>query len=382
MTTSMTSRAVAAPDFRPGLEGVIAFQTEIAEPDRDGGALRYRGVDIEALVGRATFGDVWALLVDGRFGQGLPPAEPFPIPVHSGDVRVDVQAALAMLAPIWGYRPLLDVSDDEAREQLARVSVMALSYVAQSARGLHLPAIPQRRIDQCETITERFMTRWRGEPDPVHVQAVDAYWVSAAEHGLNASTFTARAIASTGADVAACLSGAIGAMSGPLHGGAPARVLPMIEEVERTGDAAAVVRRILDSGQRLMGFGHRVYRAEDPRARVLRRTCAELRAPRHEVAAALEQAALAELRERRPDRTIETNVEFWAAVILDFAEVPPPMMPAMFTCARTAGWCAHILEEKRTGRIVRPSARYIGPPPRTPDEVEGWAELGQPEPVG
>jgi citrate synthase len=281
-----------------------------------------------------------------------------------------------MLAPIWGYRPLLDSSDAEARAELARASVMALSYVAQSARGIHQPAVPQHRIDQCSTITERFMTRWRGDPDPAHVKAVDSYWVSAAEHGLNASTLTARVIASTGADVAACLSGAIGAMSGPLHGGAPARVLPMIEEVERTGDATAMVRRILDGGQRLMGFGHRVYRAEDPRARVLRRIGKELGAPRHDVAVALERAALAELRERRPNRVIETNVEFWAAVILDFAQVPQHMMAAMFTCARTAGWSAHIMEQKRTGRLVRPAARYVGPAPRRPQDVEGWNELG------
>src|SRR5919197_5356615 len=324
------------PGFKSGLEGHIAFRTEIAEPDKDGGALRYRGVDIEDLVGHVTFGNVWALLVDGRFGPGLPPAEPFPIPVHTGDVRVDVQAALAMLAPYWGYRPLLDITPDEARDQLARASVMALSYVAQSARGIGVPAVPQKRIDECRTITERFMTRWRGEPDPAHIQAVDAYWVSACEHGMNASTFTARVIASTGADVAAALSGAIGAMSGPLHGGAPARVLPMIEEVERTGDPEGLVKSILDRRDRLMGFGHRVYRAEDPRARVLRRTCLELKAPRYEAAAALEQAALSILRERRPDHPIETNVEFWAAVILDFAEVPPHMMPAMFTSARTA----------------------------------------------
>ena len=182
-------------DYSPGLEGVIAFETEIAEPDKDGGALRYRGVDIEDLASHVTFGNVWALLVDGKFGPGLPPAEPFPIPVHTGDVRVDVQAALAMLAPVWGYRPLLDISDEEAREQLARAAVMALSYAAQSARGLSTPAIPQSRIDQSETIIERFMTRWRGEPDPAHIKAVDAYFVSAAEHGMNASTFTARVVA-------------------------------------------------------------------------------------------------------------------------------------------------------------------------------------------
>ncbi|MEZ5091043.1 MAG: citrate synthase 2 [Micropruina sp.] len=365
------------PDgFNPGLEGVVAFTTEIAEPDKDGGALRYRGVDIEDLVdNRVTFGDVWALLVDGRFGDGLPPAEPFPLPIHTGDVRVDVQAGLAMLAPIWGYRPLLDIDGETARQHLARASVMALSYVAQSARGIYQPAVPQRVIDECSTVTERFMTRWQGEPDPRHVEAIDAYWVSAAEHGMNASTFTARVIASTGADVAAALSGAIGAMSGPLHGGAPARVIPMIEEAERTGDAGAVVRGILDHKEKLMGFGHRVYRAEDPRARVLRATAKRLGAPRYEVAAALEQAALAELRERRPDRAIETNVEFWAAVILDFAGVSAKMMPAMFTCGRTAGWCAHILEQKTLGKLVRPSAIYVGPAPRSPQEVEGWNEI-------
>jgi len=359
-------------DFKPGLEGVIAFETEIAEPDKEGGALRYRGVDIEDLVGQVSYGNVWGLLVDNEFNPGLPPAEPFPLPVHSGDVRVDVQSALAMLAPAWGFRQLLDIDDDETRDNLARASVMALSFVAQSARGIGLPMVPQAEIDKAQTIVERFMIRWRGEPDPRHVQAIDAYWTSAAEHGMNASTFTARVVASTGADVAACLSAAVGAMSGPLHGGAPSRVLHMLEGVEETGDADAYVKGVLDRGERLMGFGHRVYRAEDPRARVLRRTAHELGAPRYEIAAALEKAALTELRARRPDRVLETNVEFWAAVVLDFAEVPPHMFTPMFACARTAGWSAHILEQKRTGRLIRPAARYIGEGPRKPQDVAGW----------
>lgn len=359
-------------EFVPGLEGVIAFETEIAEPDKDGGSLRYRGVDIEDLVGRVSFGHLWGLLVDGEFNPGLPPAEPFPIPVHSGDVRVDVQSAIAQLAPVWGLQPLLDISDKQARDDLARVSVQGLSFVAQAARGLGAPMVPEARIDEAKTIVERFMVRWRGEPDPKHVQAVDAYFVSAAEHGMNASTFTSRVIASTGADVAASISGAMGAMSGPLHGGAPSRVLGMIEEIENTGDAAGYVKGVLDSGERLMGFGHRVYRAEDPRARVLRRTAKELDAPRYEVAAALEDAALTELRERRPDRILETNVEFWAAIVLDYAEVPAHLFTSMFTCARLAGWSAHVLEQKKTGRLVRPSAKYIGPGPRTPEQVPGW----------
>jgi citrate synthase len=362
-------------DFRPGLEGVVAFETEIAEPDREGGSLRYRGVDIEDLVGHVTFGRVWGLLVDNDFTPGLAPAEPYPIPVHSGDIRVDVQSSLATLAPAWGMRPLLDISDQQARDDLARASVLTLSFVAQSARGPGLPAIAQERVDESDNIVERFMIRWRGDPDPRHVKAVDAYWTSAAEHGMNASTFTARVIASTGADVAAAMSGAVGAMSGPLHGGAPARVLHMIEEVERTGDAAGYVREALDHHERLMGFGHRVYRAEDPRARVLRRTAKELDAPRYEVAVALEEAALAELHARRPDRVLATNVEYWAAIVLDFAEVPAHMFASMFTCARTAGWSAHILEQKKTGRLVRPSARYVGPKARPVRDVPGAAAV-------
>jgi citrate synthase len=358
-------------DFKPGLEGVIAFETQIAEPDREGGALRYRGVDIEDLVGQVSYGHVWGLLVDNSFTPGLPPAEPYPIPVRSGDIRVDVQSALAMLAPVKGMRPLLDISDEQARDDLARASVMTLSFVAQSARGTSLPVIPQERVDESSNIVERFMIRWRGDPDPRHVKAIDAYWTSAAEHGMNASTFTARVIASTGADVAAALSGAVGAMSGPLHGGAPARVLHMVEEVERIGDATRYVKAELDKGERLMGFGHRVYRAEDPRARVLRRTAKELNAPRYEVAVALEEAALTELHARRPDRVLATNVEYWAAVILDFAEVPSHMFTALFTCARTAGWSAHILEQKATSRLIRPSARYVGPKARPVKEVPG-----------
>jgi citrate synthase len=355
-----------------GLEGVVAFATEIAEPDKEGSALRYRGVDIEELVGRVPFEKIWGLLVDNAYEPGLPPAEPYPLPVHSGDIRVDVQSAIAMLAPAWGMHQLYDIDDDQARADLARCAVMVLSYVAQAARGLGQPMVQQSEVDKATTIAERFMIRWRGEPDPSHIKAIDAYWSSAAEHGMNASTFTARVVASTGADAAASLSAAVGAMSGPLHGGAPSRVLHMIEEVERRGDASSYVKELLDDGQRLMGFGHRVYRAEDPRARVLRRTAQELGAPRYEVAQALEKAALAELRARRPDRVLETNVEFWAAIVLDYAHVPPHMFTSMFTCARTAGWSAHILEQKRTGRLIRPSATYVGPPARKADEVDGW----------
>ena len=351
-------------EVQSGLEGIVAFATEIAEPDRDGDALRYRGVDIEELVGKVPFEQVWGLLVDDSLLPGLQPAAPCPLSFRSGDPRADMQAALAALGPQWGFQPVLDSSDEQARDDLARASVMALSFVAQSARGFGRPPVPQSEIDTARSIAERFLTRWRGEADPSHVRAIDAYWTAAAEHGMSSSTFTARVITSTGADVAAALSAAVGALSGPLHGGAPARVLTQLEEVEALGDASAYVKAKLDRGERIMGFGHRVYRAEDPRARVLRRIMHELGSPRIEVAEALERAALEELQARRPQRILATNIEFWAAVVLDFAEVPPELYTPMFGCARVAGWSAHILEQKREGRMIRPSAKYVGAPPR------------------
>ena len=273
----MTTTPANGADFVPGLEGVVAFHTAIAEPDRDGGSLRYRGVDIDDLVGNVGFEDVWALLVDDEFGAQLPIDTSGPA-FSSGDVRVDVQASLPLLAPARGFGPLLDITDEQARDHLAQTTAAVLSYAAHSARG-DRPAVSTKRLEDCSTVVERFMTSWLGEPSPEQVQAIDAYWVSAAEHGMNASTFTARVVASTAADVPACITGAIGSMSGPLHGGAPARVLPMVKEVEANGDPFGLVSGILDRKERLMGFGHRVYRAEDPRARVLRRTCRELNAP-------------------------------------------------------------------------------------------------------
>jgi citrate synthase len=147
-------------------------------------------------------------------------------------------------------------------------------------------------------------------------------------------------------------------------------VLKMLDEVEQAGDAERYVKELLDRGERLMGFGHRVYRAEDPRARVLRAAARRIGSSRLEVAEALEQAALAELQARRPDRVLATNVEFWSAVVLDFAEVPPELFTPMFTCARTAGWSAHILEQKREGRLIRPTAKYVGPGPRPLSELQ------------
>ena len=353
-------------DFKPGLEGVVAFQTEIAEPDREGGALRYRGVDIEELVGEVPYEKVWGLLVDENLEPGMPDPEPYGPVSLTGNAPADLQAETARLSAVWGLKKLVDLDAEQAREDLARLSAQMMSVVAKSA-AVHdgrEPA-PDDVVAQGQTAAEKFLLRWRGEADPKHVKAIDTYWICTAEHGLNASTFTARITASTGADCGAAMSAAVGALSGPLHGGAPARVLPMLDEVASTGDPESYVRDLLSRHGRIMGFGHRVYRAEDPRSRVLKRTAKELGSPRIEIAEALEEAALAALRELKPDYVIATNVEFYSAVVLDVAEVPPDLTPAMFACARVAGWAAHILEEKRTGRLIRPSAQYIGPTSRS-----------------
>jgi citrate synthase len=353
-------------DFKPGLEGVVAVETSIAAPDREGGALRYRGYDIEELVGRYPYENVWGLLVDDDIDSKMPDPEPYVPKDLTGNAPADLQSELAHLAGVWKLKKLVDIDDEQARDDLGRLSAQTMDIVARAAAVAdgRDPA-PDEVVAQGETAAEKFLLRWRGEANPDHVKAVDTYWICTAEHGLNASTFTARVVASTGADCGAAMSAAVGGLSGPLHGGAPARVLPMLDEVARTGDPEAYVRNILAQHGLIMGFGHRVYRAEDPRSQILKRVAQEVGSPRLEVAEALEEAALAALREYKPDYVIATNVEFYSAVLLDAAEVPPDLTPAMFACSRVAGWSAHILEQKRTGRLFRPADRYVGPGPRS-----------------
>ena len=212
-------------EFKPGLEGVVAFETQIAEPDREGGALRYRGVDIEELVGQYHYEQVWGLLVDESFELG--DARPGAVRAEAPDRATrpsDLQAETARLSSEWALGKLDDISDEEARDDLGR-----LSRADDGDRRRSRPASPTATpiacrsdvVAQGETAAEKFLLRWRGEADPRHVKAIDTYWICTAEHGLNASTFTARIVASTGADCGAAISAAVGALSGPLHGGAP-----------------------------------------------------------------------------------------------------------------------------------------------------------------
>ena len=320
--------SVDVDDFRPGLEGVVAFETEIAEPDKEGSALRYRGVDIEELVGRYPFEKVWGLLVDESFEPGMPQAERIELQDPSGSVDGrpagrprDARAEVGAEAARRHRRP-------SRRATTSRGSRPRRSRSSRRRRAATGPPVPESEVDQGENAAAQFLIRWRGEADPRHVTAVDTYWVSAAEHGLNASTFTARIAASTGADCAAAMSSAVGALSGPLHGGAPTRVLKMLDEVEASGRrrrVRATTCSTAASGSWVSAIASTAPRIRAPASCAGRRS--ELGSPRVEVAEELERAALAALREKSPDRVLETNVEFWAAVVLEIAEIPPADVP-------------------------------------------------------
>jgi citrate synthase len=239
------------------------------------------------------------------------------------------------------------VGHERLRDDLARATVLMLSFVARGARGDDVPAVHQKDIDDAGSVAGRFLVRWRGETTAEHVAAVDAYLTAVAEHGLTPSTRTARLGAARGADAAACLSAAVAVSSGALGGGASVRALRLIESAEELGDAETAVAAQFDNGSRLWGFGHSSGACVDPRADMLRALCARTGVPRFEVAVAVEKASVAALEDRlRDDAACGANVMFWGAVLLDSVGVPARMFPAMFACGRAAGWSAHIIDQR------------------------------------
>ena len=360
-----------------GLEGVIAFDTEIAEPDKEGGALRYRGVDIEELVGACRSRRSGACSWTAPTSPACRPPSRIRSPCARATRAWTSRPPSRCSRPEWGLGQLIDIGDEEARDHLARVSVMALSFVAQSARGIGQPAGAAARGGQGAVdpgaLPDPLARRGGPEPRQGDRRLLDLrrrarherLHLHRAHRRVHRRRRGRRAVGAAWALSPARFTAAL-----------PRACCTMLDGVEETGDAERYVKDMLDRGDRLMGFGHRVYRAEDPRARVLRRTAREIGAPRLEVAERLEAAALAELKARKPDRVLATNVEFWSAVVLDYAHVPPELFTPLFSCARVAGWSAHIMEQKREGRLIRPSARYVGPPPRSATSVNGGAARG------
>jgi citrate synthase len=351
-----------------GLNDMEAFASSITEVDPGGAVLRYRGVDVEELVGAARFDAVWGLLVDDSLRPGLDAVAETPKTIRAGDPLVDLQCSLAALGPRHGMRYLTDIDDEEARRDLALVSSQAFLTAADLARDPTGP--PTRPL--AGGIVDQFIAMWAGHADPARTKAIEAFLIVFADNGTSASTLTARVAASTGASAGSCIAAAVGTLSGPRHGGATTDVMAMFKAIQRKGDAKAWISAALDRGQRIPGFGHAVYRNEDPRARILRGIAREQSPTAYELAEEIERAAIGELTSRRPARGLRANADFWAMVVLEGAGVPESLVASLLACARMAGWSAHILEQKRVNRLIRPLSAYTGHPPRRLDQVAGF----------
>jgi len=370
-TDGAAAPAAPAADERPyspGLEGVIAGETALSQVDGARGRLLYRGYRIGDLVERGTYASVANLLWTGDWepGHRLPTAE---VPPAVLDILralppdAKPMDALRTAVSAWGAtQPLPWPPTVEHARALTAFSPSALAAFARLRSGQE-PIDPDPSLD----LVEGFLFQLNGQrPDPGTTRALDAYFVVGAEHGFNASTFTARVITSTRSDIASAVAGAIGTMKGPLHGGAPSEVVDQLAKVGSVDRAEAWIRAALDRGERLMGFGHRVYRAYDPRPAALRTVAESMeRKPDWlELAIQVEDVALRLLAERHPERALKTNVEYYAAPVLQGVGLTPDLFPATFSLARHAGWTAHALEQAGANRLIRPDVRYIGPAER------------------
>ncbi|MFZ5853835.1 MAG: citrate synthase [Chloroflexota bacterium] len=354
--------------YSPGLEGVIAAETALGFVDGANGRLLYRGYPIGQLVEHGTYSAVAELLWTGEWRPDARlTTAPIPAPVMTALRALPPTAkpmdALRTAVSVWGATQVLEwpPTPEQARA-VTSFSPSALAAFARLRRGLE-PIEPDPALD----LVTGFLTQLNGErPDPATARALDAYFIVGAEHGLNASTFTARVIISTRSDIASAVSGAIGAMKGPLHGGAPSEVVEQLHRVGTPEHAEQWVREALDRGERLMGFGHRVYRAYDPRAAALRKVAESMEHKPDwlDLAIKVEDVALRVLAERHPERPLKTNVEYYAAAVLQGVGLTPDLFPATFALARHAGWTAHVLEQVAANKLIRPDARYVGPAER------------------
>lgn len=363
-----TDAAQATRPYSPGLEGVIAGETSLSYIDGAQGRLLYRGYRIGDLVEHGTYAAILHLLWTDEWDpkQHLATA---PIPpevltvLRALPTDTKPMDALRTAVSAWGATQALPWPPTvEQARALTAFSPSALAAFARLRAGKE-PIEPDPSLG----LTAGFLYQLTGTPpDEGTARALDAYFIVGAEHSFNASTFTARVVTSTQSDLASAVVGAIGTMKGPLHGGAPSEVVDQLSQVGSADKAEAWVRAALDRGERLMGFGHRVYRAYDPRAAALR-TVAEGMAKRPDwlqLAIEVEDVALRVLAEKYPDRPIKTNVEFYAAPVLTGVGLTPDLFPATFSLARHAGWTAHALEQSADNRIIRPDVNYIGPAER------------------
>ncbi|HET7685218.1 MAG TPA: citrate synthase [Candidatus Limnocylindria bacterium] len=354
--------------YSPGLEGVLAGETALSRVDGAQGSLVYRGYPIGELVAHGSYASVAGLLWTGEWDPGAT-LVPLPLPA---EVTAVLRALPTTTVPMDALRTAISAwgaatgaTYPPTVEQAREVTALAPSALAAFAR-LRDGAEP---IDPDPSLglAAGFLHQLTGErPDPAAARALDAYFIVGAEHGFNASTFTARVITSTRSDLASALVGAIGALKGPLHGGAPSEVVNQLHQIGSPERAEAWIRAAVGRGERIMGFGHRVYRAYDPRAAALRGVAEQLAGAADwlETAVKVEDVALRVLAELKPHRVLKTNVEYYAAAVLQGIDLPPALYPAVFALARHAGWTAHCLEQAADNRLIRPDVRYVGPAER------------------
>jgi citrate synthase len=355
--------------YSPGLKGVVAGETGLARVDGERGRLVYRGYPIGELVEHGSYGQVAELLWTGSWPEQRAPLACAPLPATVVDVLRRLPAATnpmdALRTGISAWGADAGTTWPPTVEQARAVTSVAPSVLAAFARlrDGEEPIDPDPGLD----LAAGFLYQLRGvAPDPAAARALDAYFIVGAEHGFNASTFAARVIISTHSDVASAVVGAIGALKGPWHGGAPSEVVDQLHQMGSVDEAEAWIRATLARGERLMGFGHRVYRAYDPRAAALRSVAEGLASVAEWLAkaVAIEDIALRVLAEWKPDYPIKTNVEYYAAAVLQGVGLPPDLFPATFALARHAGWTAHCLEQATANVLIRPDVRYVGPEER------------------
>ncbi|GHJ40626.1 citrate synthase [Streptomyces sp. TS71-3] len=383
--TKPTNGATAPVDVPRGLAGVVVTETAIGDVRGREGFYHYRQYSAVELARTRGFEDVWHLMAHGELPDAakraafirrtaelrrLPEDVAAALPAiaaagtRSGPLA-GLRTALSLFGAAQGFRPVYDIDDEQRRaDALAACAAVPTLLAALYRLGQGLEPV-EPRTDLPYAANYLHMVTG-SEPEPLRARAIEQYLISTIDHGFNASTFTARVIASTGADVAACMAGAVGALSGPLHGGAPSRALDTLDAIGTPDRIDAWVRARVLAGDRIMGFGHPVYRTEDPRSRMLRGLAEELGGPLVDFAIEVERGVEAVLAELKPGRDLHTNVEFYAGVVMELCGLPREMFTPTFAAARVVGWSANILEQAGDSKIIRPAARYVGPVPPVP----------------
>ncbi|RFC71842.1 citrate synthase/methylcitrate synthase [Streptomyces sp. AcE210] len=375
-------------DVPRGLAGVVVTDTELGDVRGREGLYHYRQYSAVELAQTRSFEDVWHLMIQGE----LPDAEQsaafaartaalrrlpddvraaLPVIARAGALSgplAGLRSALSLFGASRGFRPVYDIDDERRRDDtLAAAAVVPTLLTALHRLGDGLEPVEPR--DDLSYAANYLYMLTGSEPEPAHARAIEQYLISTIDHGFNASTFTARVITSTGADVAGCLVGAVGALSGPLHGGAPSRALDTLDAIGTPDRIDGWIRERVHAGDRIMGFGHPVYRTEDPRSRMLRGIAEGFGGPMVEFAVEVERHVESILAELKPGRELHTNVEFYAGVVMELCGLPRAMFTPTFAAARVVGWSANILEQARDSKIIRPAARYVGPAAPAPVPV-------------